>query len=62
MEYLKDINVTERFNNLMARRELRNPGLSKVRTYKWGKKTALFWDYFILPTKKEMLDGTFKNR
>lgn len=57
MNELKDINVTERFDALMARRELRNPGLSKVRTYKWGKKTALLWDHFILPTKQEMLDS-----
>lgn len=57
MEYLKDINVTERLDDLMARRELRNPGLAKVRTYKWGKKTALMWDYLILPTKQDMLDS-----
>lgn len=51
------VNPTERFEALMARRELRNPGLSKVRTYKWGKKTAMLWDYFVLPTKQDMLDS-----
>ncbi len=49
--------ITERFESLMARRELRNPGLTKVRTYKWGKKTAMLWDYMILPTKQDMLDS-----
>jgi len=51
------INITERFDALMARRELRNPGLTKVRTYKWGKKTALLWDHLIMATKQEMLDS-----
>lgn len=51
------INYTERLEALVARRETRNPGLSKVRTYKWGKKTALMWDYFILPSKQDMLDS-----
>lgn len=57
MEELKDINVTERFDQLMARRELRNPGLAKVRTYKFGKKTALLWDYYLLPSKSDLLKG-----
>jgi hypothetical protein len=51
------INYTERLEALVARREQRNPGLARVRTYKWGKKTALLWDYFILPTKQEVLDS-----
>lgn len=51
------INYTERLESLVARREMRNPGLAKVRTYKWGKKTASMWDYMILPTKQDMLDS-----
>lgn len=54
---LKDINVTERFDALMARREKRNPGLAKVRSNKYGKKTIHLWDFYMLPTKEEMLDS-----
>lgn len=53
----QDINYRERLELLVARRTEKNPGLTKVRTYKWGKKTAIMWDYYILPTKKEMLDS-----
>lgn len=53
MQELKDTNITERFAELMARRELRNPGLAKVRTYRFGKKTIDLWDHLIMPTKKE---------
>jgi hypothetical protein len=49
------INLTERFDALMARRELRNPGLKNVRIYKFGNKSALLWDHLIMPRKSELL-------
>lgn len=51
------INYTERLEALVARREVRNPGLSKVRNNKYGKKTIHLWDFYMLPTKQEMLDS-----
>jgi len=51
----KSINLTERFDALMARRELRNPGLKNVRIYKFGNKSAMLWDYLIMPKKSELL-------
>lgn len=48
-------NYQERLENLILRREKRNPGLAKVRHYKFGKKSALMWDYLIMPSKNELL-------
>lgn len=51
----KDINITERFEALMTRRELRNPGLKNVRIYKFGNKSAMLWNNLIMPKKSELL-------
>jgi hypothetical protein len=48
-------NYSERLEQLILRREKRNPGLAKVRHYKYGKKTVHVWDYLIMPSKSDLL-------
>lgn len=49
------INYKAKVEALILRREKRNPGLAKVRHYKFGKKTVTMWDYLIMPSKRDLL-------
>lgn len=49
------INYRDRLESLILRREKRNPGLANIRFNKWGDKTALKWNYLIMPKKEELL-------
>jgi hypothetical protein len=55
MEELKGINVTERFDSLMARREKRNPGIKNIRFTKFDKLKATQWNMWLAASKSDLL-------
>ena len=55
MEFLKDINANERFDQLLARRELRNPGIKNIRFTKFNKMKATQWNYLLASPKGDLL-------
>lgn len=54
--YVTDnINITQRLENLLARREQRNPGIKDIRFTKFDKLKATQWNMFLAATKGDLL-------
>lgn len=51
----KDINVQERLENLISRREQRNPGIKNIRFTKFNKLKSTQWGMWLAAPKSELL-------
>jgi hypothetical protein len=49
------INYSERLEQLMARREKRNPGIKNIRFTKFNKMKATQWSMFLAAPKRDLL-------